>query len=158
VRLYALYTNGGIYLDTDVEVLKKFDPLLQECCFAGFDATTEDTLEDGEWVAGGVIGTPPNHHFVKWALDLTCRLFEETGKFYKGPAVLTMLLKELGLKSYGSQMIKGVKLYPLEYFYPYPCGATFQKDCITDKTYSVHHWELSWVKQGYLQLHTREQK
>ena len=41
IRLYAVYTEGGIYLDSDVEVLKPFDDLLRYDSFIGFEASTE---------------------------------------------------------------------------------------------------------------------
>lgn len=41
IRLYSVYTEGGIYLDSDVEVLKRFDDLLQYKSFIGFEAATE---------------------------------------------------------------------------------------------------------------------
>ena len=40
IRYYALYTEGGIYLDSDVEVLKSFDNLLSYRSFIGFEAST----------------------------------------------------------------------------------------------------------------------
>lgn len=42
IRLYAVYTEGGIYLDSDVEVLKTFDDLLNNESFIGFEAATEN--------------------------------------------------------------------------------------------------------------------
>lgn len=42
IRLYAIYTEGGIYLDSDVEMLKSFNDLLQYEAFIGFEAATED--------------------------------------------------------------------------------------------------------------------
>ena len=36
VRLYAIYTEGGIYMDTDVEVLKPLDPFLKHIAFSGY--------------------------------------------------------------------------------------------------------------------------
>ena len=37
VRLFALEQQGGVYLDTDVEVLKSYQPLLEHCAFIGFE-------------------------------------------------------------------------------------------------------------------------
>lgn len=45
IRLYSVYTEGGIYLDSDVEVLKRFDDLLQYKSFIGFEAATEKKVE-----------------------------------------------------------------------------------------------------------------
>ena len=48
VRLYALYTDGGIYMDTDVEVLMSFDEFLDASAFFGF--------EDGKNISTGIMG------------------------------------------------------------------------------------------------------
>ena len=56
VRLYALYHEGGIYLDTDMFVLKSFDPLLQHDCFLG--------LEIPERASCGIIGAVQHHRFI----------------------------------------------------------------------------------------------
>ena len=41
VRLYALYNEGGIYMDTDVQVIKKLDEFLENKSFSGFENETE---------------------------------------------------------------------------------------------------------------------
>lgn len=139
VRLYALYNEGGIYLDTDIEILKPLDPLLVNECFIGFQQE-EDQLD---WLNTAVLGAQPGHHFLKECLNLTVNLFEETGEFYRSPTVATTVLRKLGLKQYGLQVIENVCLYPAEYFYPYPWFGKFSPDCITENTFCIHHWEGS---------------
>jgi mannosyltransferase OCH1-like enzyme len=145
VRLYALHTEGGIYLDTDVEVIKSFAPLLHHKCFMGFQVGEEQA----DWVNTAVLGAQPKHQFLERGMKLTQELFAETGKFYRSPTVTTMILKEMGLKEYGLQEIKEVTLYPTEYFYPYPWTSKFSPDCIKENTYAIHHWEGSWQKRDY---------
>ena len=41
VRLYALYTEGGVYMDTDVEVIKPLDRFLEHPAFSGFESRTD---------------------------------------------------------------------------------------------------------------------
>lgn len=76
VRLYALYTEGGIYLDSDVEVFKSFDSLLDNTFFSGIEQSgTPDDF--GFRVEAGIMGCIPgleiikecmayyeNHHFI----------------------------------------------------------------------------------------------
>lgn len=143
VRLHALYTEGGVYLDTDVEAVRTLKPLLRHQCFLGFQVEEEQV----DWVNSAVLGARPGHHFLRRALELTVRLFEAEGEFYRGPAVATAVLKELGLSAYGLQEIEGVCVYPAEFFYPYPWFGKFSPDCITEKTFCVHHWAGSWMKQ-----------
>lgn len=61
IRFYALYNYGGIYLDSDVEVLRSFDPLLGLPYFAG--AETAGTIE------AAVLGAEKGCDWVKQCLD-----------------------------------------------------------------------------------------
>src|SRR4030095_8198679 len=61
VRLHALNTEGGIYFDTDVEVLKTFTPLLNRKCFLAFQQHDEDV----DCVNIAVLGAMPGHPFLK---------------------------------------------------------------------------------------------
>lgn len=142
VRLHALFTEGGIYLDTDVEVIKSFDPLLHHQCFLGFQVREEQI----DWVNTAVLGAQPGHLFLERGMELIQELFAETGEFHRSPKVTTAILREMGLRQYGLQEIKEVTVYPAEYFYPYPWTSKFSPDCIKENTYCIHHWEGSWVK------------
>ena len=142
VRLHALYQEGGVYLDTDVEVRKDFAPLLRHECFAGF----QQVEEEEDWVNNAVLGARQGHPFVARCAELTRSMFASTGQFPRSPTVVTSALKEMGLRDYGLQEVGGVTIYPVEYFYPYPWFGTFSPDCITENTYSVHYWEASWRK------------
>lgn len=62
IRLYAVYTEGGIYLDSDVEVLKVFDDLLQYKSFIGFEAATEN-------VEAAVFGAEAGCEWCKKAME-----------------------------------------------------------------------------------------
>ncbi len=144
VRLHALYEEGGLYFDTDVEVLKDFAPLLGEECFVGF----QQEEEDADWVTNGVMGARRGHPFLQACMRLTLDAFEETGDFLRSPEVTTAVLKALGLGAYGPQRVGGVTVYPAEYFYPFPWYSKFSPGCVKESTYCVHHWEASWLKSG----------
>ena len=148
IRLQALYAEGGIYLDTDVEVIKNFSPLLHDKCFAGF----QQVEEQADWVNNAVLGSQPRQQFLKRCIELTQELFSETGNFYRSPTVTTMILKEMGLREYKLQEIKEVTLYPIEYFYPYHWLGKFTPDCIKENTYCVHYWEGTWRKKEHAQV------
>jgi Mannosyltransferase OCH1 and related enzymes len=62
VRLYALYSEGGIYLDTDVEVLKSFDDLLDREYFVGYE-------NGSKRIEGAVMGAAPNSPVIAKALE-----------------------------------------------------------------------------------------
>lgn len=143
IRLYALYEEGGVYLDTDVEVIKDFSPLLHDECFVAFQQLEEDM----DWINNAVLGARPGHPFLRCCLGLTVEAFARGGTFLRSPTVTTEVLKEWGLRDYGLQKVKGVTIYPREYFYPYPWYGKFSPDCIEENTYCVHHWEGTWFKK-----------
>lgn len=62
IRLKVLYQYGGVYLDTDMELIKPIDNLLHNRAFAGF--------EDADHIAAGIVGVEKNHLWIKDILDL----------------------------------------------------------------------------------------
>lgn len=142
-RLYALYREGGIYLDADVEVRKDLSPLLRHECFVGF----QQPEEQEDWVNNAILGAREGHPFLAQCIQLTHSWFASTGQFPRSPTVVTRLLKEMGLRDYKLQEIEGVTIYPIEYFYPYPWHGNFSPECITENTYCVHYWEGSWWRK-----------
>ena len=143
VRLHALYTEGGIYLDTDVEVCKDFAPLLHHQCFLGFQQAEEQV----DWVNSAVLGARAGHPFLKLCAELMHSMFAATRVFPRSPQVFTRVLKERGLSEHKLQELGDVTVYPAEYFYPYPYFGSFSPDCVTAQTYCIHYWEGTWRKQ-----------
>ena len=148
VRLYALYMEGGIYLDTDIEALKSLTPLLNEPCFLGF----QQEPEQRDWVNTAVIAAEQGHAFVKMCMDRLVSAFEHDGRIDRSPTTTTTTLRELGLSRYGLQTIQGVTVYPVEYFYPYSWLEKYSPDKIKENTYCVHHWAASWKEHASLEL------
>ena len=144
VRLYALLVEGGIYLDTDVEALRSFDPLLSHECFIGFQQR-----EDGvDWVNNAILGAQSGHQYIRDCMDATLKAFDADHTILRGPQVATAVLREHGLIKYGLQTVGGVTVYPIEYFSPYGWNEQFSADCVTRDTYTIHRWQASWVKRS----------
>ncbi len=136
VRLSVLYHQGGIYLDTDVEVLKSFDELLHNQLFFGLQAPGS--------VGAGVIGSVKGHPFLKLALDkldAEARAGELT--FQPLPELLTALVRS----SSGEKPV----LLPEDCFYPYnpysplPLRQKPLQSNMSDSTVCIHHWEGTWL-------------
>ena len=140
VRLYALYTEGGIYMDTDVEVLKNLDPFLDLPAFSGFEdnvhiPTGIMAAEKGSVWAGWQLKYYDDRHFLlpDGTLDLTTnveiigRLMEEKGFILRN-----------GL--YNFQNI--ITIFPRDYFCPK--SHTTGKIELTQNTYTIHHFAGSW--------------
>ena len=143
VRLHALYHEGGIYLDTDVEVVKSFNALLHENCFVGFQQEKKSAF----WVNNAVIGSVPGHPFVGKCIDLTVEGLKKRRHWNRGPVILTKVLLDMGLERYGPQKVGDVRLFPTEYFYPCPWWKDFASDCVTENTFCIHHWQMTWVRR-----------
>lgn len=152
VRLYAVYVEGGIYLDTDVQVVKSLTPLLDNPCFLGF----QQEHEGSDWVNVAVIGAVKGHPFIQALAYCVVESLLRMRQFSCIPETTTRLLRKAGLKEYGMQVINDVMLYPLEYFYPYPWNGQFSSECITSNTHCVHHWQASWVSTKSTKLDISE--
>ena len=142
VRLWALYAEGGLYLDTDVEVVRSFEPLRANACYVGFQSRNEIP----GWVNNAVLGAEPGHPFLAQCMALTLQRYRLCGEFLLSPWITTRVLKAGGLSRYGSQNIEGVQVYPVEYFYPYSWQEDFTPACVTGDTVAVHHWNHSWAE------------
>lgn len=148
VRIYALYHYGGIYMDTDMEVLQSLEPFRQYGSFLG--------LELGEKSAKNIVvnnaifGAEKGHPFIEKCMDFYLKYFDgRDSALDSSPYLVTRLLKEGGMHEYGRQNIRGVELFPKEYFYPYHITEKFHPDCVKANTYTIHHWGYSWGKKPF---------
>ncbi|HCL03262.1 MAG TPA: glycosyl transferase [Lachnoclostridium phytofermentans] len=143
-RLDIIYNYGGIYLDTDVELIKNLDDLLSNRAFMGFES-------DGKMVNCGLgFGAIKECSIIGEMLECydNKNFIDERGELnlLPIPYILTSLLVEKGLKQDDSfQLIQNMYIYPKEYFCPmeYETG----KINITPNTYSIHHFHASWLKE-----------
>ena len=136
-RLVILYREGGIYFDTDVEVIRSFDSLLEEQAYFGF--------ETDEYINTGLgFGVVPEHQIVQELLkEYDPYLDGKNG--YKGcPILNTEALSKNGLIKNGkTQKHETFTVYSPEYFNPYddPTGRLIK----TINTYSIHWYAKSWM-------------
>jgi len=141
-RLWAIAGHGGIYLDTDIEVLKTFDSLLSNNCFVGFEDIHVDW--DG-CINNAVIGAVPGHPFIIEMKDRLLREFNGLEAAHlSSPNFTTKLLKEKGLREYKDQYIDDVHILPIEFFYPYSWHQKLTPQCVKSDTFCIHHFARSW--------------
>lgn len=141
VRLYALYNEGGIYMDTDVEVLKPLDQFLSHHAFSGF--------EDDKNIPTGIMASEKGG---KWAKD---NLDYYIGKhFVKEDGTLDMTTNVTTITNYmlplGLQQNNTYQDFPnLITFYPKdffcPKSHDDNKLYITKNTHTIHHFSGSWI-------------
>lgn len=137
-RLDVLYTYGGIYLDTDVEMVKPLTPFLNARAFCGFEV--KDTLstavigaEKGHDIIGDMLASYANEHFIVNGIE-NCT-----------PNVirLTNLCRVRGLKLNGRrQALQDIEVYPQVVFSPNSFSQVY--NVLPSATTTVHHMIGSW--------------
>lgn len=140
VRLYALYHEGGIYMDTDVELLKPLDQFLHHPAFSGFETETQvptgimASQKGGKW-AEESLQYYENAHFLNenGAPDLTTNVTIISEQ---------MINKGLILNNTYQEIENYFTIYPKDYF----CPKDFltQEIDITPNTACIHHFNMSW--------------
>ena len=139
-RLDIIYNNGGIYLDTDVELIKPIDFLLEYKCYAGMEKIGVVNLGQG-------FGAEKNSIMIKHMMDdYEHRDFiDKDGipNLTPSPVIQTNLLKKHGfIKSDTIQYLDDITIFPVEYFNP--INMETGELLIKSNTISVHHFAASW--------------
>ena len=151
VRFWALYHIGGIYLDTDMYVLRSFSPLLQAQFFCGWETATEGAA--GQCTPAAMVSTVSCGALGACALgacalgacarDILNRydelLFDEAHiADYVIPRIITPIIRQH----------PEVTIYPYDYFYPFPFNRRTDSRFLqyaTNDTYAIHLWDISWI-------------
>ena len=136
IRMYALATMGGIYLDTDVYLLKSFDELLHHDAFMGYESG------HNLWLGPEIMGACENNDFFKYLYSYyTSRPLVEHGKMQSMSNVMAVV--ELTRRYYNGLPLDGKRhtltqegkpslaIYPHDYF--------FAKDYMTGKTVTTEN-------------------
>ena len=140
-RLFAIKEYGGIYMDTDVEVLKSLDPLLHLNAFSGFE--DDDTIptgimaseKEGKW-ATEMLNYYSGRSFINE--DLSLDIVPNT-------VIITDMMKKKGIVMNNTyQEIRDyVAFFPKDYFCPKSYKT--QQILLTENTYCIHHFASSWL-------------
>lgn len=158
-RFWVLYHYGGVYFDTDVEVIKSMDDVIDNGAFMGIEVMCKVTPEDligYPMVAPGLgIGAPAKMSFYKQLLNYYSGIhfLREDGSIIGGTVVghTTRLLVKEGLqKSSAVQYIAGIWIYPEDYFNPFDDITGRLKK--TENTRSIHWYARTWLKQDPFKL------
>lgn len=139
VRLYALTNYGGLYLDTDVEIIKQIDCLFERHqAVGGFE--TPNVLQTGVLAC-----EKGNHIFEEFFSYYKSHVFIVGGENATPPnsAVLRDIMKTKGLLLNNSfQVIDNFAIYPQEFFCPIDQGS--RQIIVTANTYCIHYLSGSW--------------
>ncbi len=126
VRLVALLEDGGIYLDTDMLLLKSLDNLLDTSLLLG--------KESEAYISCGMIGATPHHPFI----EAMRKKYDDMKELRPNPVIMTEL--------YNTMNPTDTKVLAPHVFYPFDThhihnykGQTLEAD-----VYGVHLWNYSW--------------
>lgn len=162
-RFWILYKYGGIYFDTDVEVIRPMDDIIARGNFMGCETDSQNKAAPAQ-SAGGVaaqtvnpglgLGVAPGLGLVRKMLDYyEGKHFE----FRDGAGqetvvhIATRILFENGMRDVqGMQLVDGVWIYPKEYFCP--IDVTTMRVHLTENSRTIHHYAGTWIggKRAFL--------
>lgn len=139
-RFDILYNEGGIYFDTDVEVIKNMQKIIDNGSFAGLESM-------GAIAAGLGIGCPPGLSVVKEILDSykISKFINKDGSENLETVVsrVSKIFKNHGfIDTNQIQMVSDFSIYPIEFFCP--ISIVDGKLRVTNNTYTIHHYAQSW--------------
>lgn len=148
IRLYAVYHFGGIYFDTDVEVVKNFDDLLYLPYFIG--------TEGYEMLEAGVFGAEKNTSWLKDCLDYyEGKTFINDDGSYNTQTLPSIMGKQISQKRnltlFDKDLLADLDFNQKELLYVFPRDFFSAKEMGTGKilktknTYSIHHFAMSWI-------------
>lgn len=135
MRFHVLHQYGGIYLDTDIEVIKDLSPLLCE----EYEAFASSEAKSVVHINGAVLGGKPQALFFKKAMEKYT--YSNNFIFQPIPKILNQIQQAYP---------NSITILPFDYFYPYnpydceqPVKQLMYCD-MTPNTYTIHHWYKSW--------------
>ena len=153
-RFWILYKYGGVYFDTDVEVIRPMDDIISKGNFMGFEMDPDGENSPGKYaprycfdVAPGLgMGFEKENPFIKLMLDKYEPMKYETPIFPWGKTIVAYTTEELckmGLENKpGKQTVENITIYPHEYFAP--INVISGRLHITENTYTIHQYMGSW--------------
>lgn len=153
IRLKVLCENGGIYLDTDMMVIKPFDDLLFNECFFG--------AEDIDFISCGIIASNKNNEFIKECL-LRYEFINLNQKTNLSEIVIPKIITDVFRNKYNFFLPFNKKveqdilvIYPISYFYSLPYkdkqDVSNYKNYLSVESFAVHLWNESWIEYNEFQ-------
>lgn len=142
-RLKIIYENGGIYLDTDVEVIKNLDTLLSNSCFLA-------RQQGRNYIATGLgFGATKKHPVIKKLLNEYAKIDFKKAKPEQiaCPIIATSALDNeiISTDAHRIEHRTDYTIYPPRYFDPISTGNS--KNLLSKKSYSIHHYTASWTSK-----------
>lgn len=149
-RYKILHENGGVYFDTDVEVIRDMSTIIANGPYLGFEINPGAVRPLGAVNPGlgmaAVAGMKLYENVLRYYESLHFILPDGTQNIQDAVVnITTNELVKLGLKPTNEiQTIEGVTVYPAEYFNPFDDNTGRLRK--TDRTYTIHWYSKTWMK------------
>ena len=144
LRLWILYKEGGIYMDTDVQTLKKFDELLSYNAFLGYEANN--------YVGTGIIGAEKHSESIKKIMDFYDADIWKVN-YYNNPIIFSNVIKKY------PDSFTGLHIVPQNVLSPYDLEHDYTNEKVEDEdTITIHWFNSNWGmnRKGYVFLNTKQ--
>ena len=147
-RLWILYNHGGIYFDTDVEVIRPLDEIVAKGPFMGIEKCTKANLSEVQVAIGLGFASLKGDTIIKEIMNFyeTHHYIYPDGHIEQIPIVpiTTDILKSHGFDGCNRlQVVGNYTIYPWEYFCPIEFLSS--KLEITSNTRTIHHYTATWM-------------
>ena len=147
IRMYALFNYGGVYLDSDVEVLRSFNDLLTLPYFIGYESkqyfeAAVIGAEKGNPFIGDVLAYYKDRHFVKENGSLDIQIMPEVMMNVTNSKWKRVLINEI------SDFINDptiINVFPYDWFSPIDSTGKRYVLRVSKNTYCIHHFASAWV-------------
>ena len=149
VRFYALYKYGGVYLDTDMLLIRPIDDLLNERMFIG--------RERPDRASFGIIAMSSGEEFCKMCLDEYDAIVFNPEKLRTINEIVTLLLRKYGFEDVNENqtLTNGLTVFRTAYFYPVRTVDKYKVEDLfeppyggfvksNEPTYAIHLWNKLW--------------
>ncbi len=156
VRLKVVYEHGGIYLDTDMLLLKPLDDFLENECFF--------VAEHSNSIGVGIFGAKRHNPFIKDCLQYYTSFKSKNQSIIPIPKIVTDAFELRYCKPNIFEkniVVDGLTIYYMDYFYSLPYSKLFDihnyKKYLKNNSYGIHLWFGSWHSYNELYLIRRKE-
>ena len=137
VRFDALHKHGGIYLDTDVELIRPLDALLDSTAL-------QAARESPEIIGTAFIAAPAGHPAIDASRQIVLERLTSLRKFATSPRILKKGMEQVAMRD--CQVLPSAMFFPFNPFdegNPRNAGQLMYEDIVSD-TLGIHHYAMSW--------------
>lgn len=152
-RLKVLYENGGVYFDTDVEVIRNMDDLMAKGPWMGIEKHSSTPDDDDQVNVGLGFAVEPYNPIIREIMAF----YENTHYIFPDGhmeqitivPIVTNVLRKHGMPAHVDKptMVDDITIYPWDYFCPQE-GFQYNRIECTENTYTIHHYSATWMSKA----------